>query len=107
MIWVIWFGCGFIIMILVDRYIVLGIEWVIKVIVLLVFCYSFSSVLFRWLCMILFSVLKGLFISRILVLKVSVWVMLVCCCILFDNCQGNLLLKVESLIRFRMWVMCC
>lgn len=74
--------------ILVDRNMVLLIEWVMNNLVKCLVWNSLSVFLFRYFWVILFIVLKGLLNRNIGGLSVRVWVSDVCIFILFDSDLG-------------------
>lgn len=80
-----WLGFGVIMMRCVVRNNVFLMLCVMKNIVLLVCVYMLSMSVCIVLCVIVLSVFIGLFISSMCGLFVSVCVMLICCCILFDS----------------------
>lgn len=51
--------------------------------------------------------LKGLFINKIFGLVVSVWVRLICCCMLLDSLWVYFVFYVLSFMMLRKDVVCC
>lgn len=102
-----WFGCGDIMIILVFRKSVFLMECVMKKICLFVCVQIDISSFCICLWVMLLSVLKGLFMSRILGFGVKVWVRFICWCMLFESLQGVVLVKFCSFMRcnnFCVWL---
>lgn len=69
-------------------------------------CCSFLSFVCMCMCKNGLSVDSGLFNSKIFGWVIRVWVSVVCCCWLFDNCVGKCFVRFDILISFSILLVC-
>lgn len=62
--------------------------WVIKISVVLCFLFSLNNNDLMSLLFLLLRLVEGLLVNKILGVLINVWVIVICCCLLFDNCDG-------------------
>lgn len=77
-------------------------KFILWVIIIMVIFFSVSLIIIFSILLIIFGlrVEVGLLNSMVIGFIYSVWVIVICCCWLLDNCEGNLFVWVVRLICF-------